>query len=484
MLTVLGFYFGARIAVAVADSHGGDHSLPAANEHVPGWIAERVYFADPIKCPWLDESDAPDADCFRRLQELKQMQDAIGTCESPFRRSNRVIGHRGAPLVAPEETEASWAVGAESGAGYLECDVSVTSDLDFVCRHGTCDLHTTTDLIANHPNLNAKCTRPFVPGSGVAPICCTYDFTVAELEQLCAVMDAEHGNASAITRQGYWTGPPGFRSGAIAKSKCHPMVKYSEYLQLMKRSGYNVIPELKGTMMPGIEHFLAKQGLTWRFLAGKMADMLGENGFPSVSDDSHAIMQTFDHRVAEYWKTTRPSIPVEYMWETTPPPGRNCSATGIADCGSRAILEHLNSLGVEMFSPPIQRLVDSAPGHRIVKSATAKMLHEIGVRAIGTWSLERQGCDLDSPEKQPSGWAPCGIAGKGFYYSTLEGQSAFQHADVFRVLDVLFREVKIVGLFSDFPATVATYINCILGADQADRTSLLAGTSKPTTLMV
>lgn len=102
-----------------------------------------------------------------------------------------VMGHRGAALVAPEETVASWAIGGESGAGWLECDASLTGDLELVCRHSTCDLATTTDLVANHPELNAKCNIPFVPGSGKAARCCTFDFTSAELKTLCAEMDAE-----------------------------------------------------------------------------------------------------------------------------------------------------------------------------------------------------------------------------------------------------------------------------------------------------
>ena len=47
----------------------------------------------------------------------------------------------------------------------------------------------------------------------------------------------------------------------------------------------------------------------------------------------------------------------------------------------------------------------------------------------------------------------------------MEGESTF-HMDVLRVMDVLFKPaaeggVGIVGLFADFPATVAAFINCI-----------------------
>ena len=35
------------------------------------------------------------------------------------------------------------------GAGVLECDVAFTKDRGLVCRHAQCDLHTTTNILAN-----------------------------------------------------------------------------------------------------------------------------------------------------------------------------------------------------------------------------------------------------------------------------------------------------------------------------------------------
>jgi len=48
----------------------------------------------------------------------------------------------------------------------------------------------------------------------------------------------------------------------------------------------------------------------------------------------------------------------------------------------------------------------------------------------------------------------------GFYYQTID--SAIQReGDMMTVLDVLAREVKILGIFSDWPATVTYYANCM-----------------------
>jgi glycerophosphoryl diester phosphodiesterase len=69
------------------------------------------------------------------------------------------IGHRGGgTLQIPEETTQSTEAGARMGAGVLECDVAFTSDLELVCRHDICDLHTTTDILTR-PELAAKVSQ-------------------------------------------------------------------------------------------------------------------------------------------------------------------------------------------------------------------------------------------------------------------------------------------------------------------------------------
>jgi glycerophosphoryl diester phosphodiesterase len=81
------------------------------------------------------------------------------------------ISHRGAPLVFPEHTMEGYQQAINDGAGWIECDTVPTKDMQMVCRHSTCDLASTTNVLSI-PSLAAKCT---VPGSK----CCTYDFTLA-----------------------------------------------------------------------------------------------------------------------------------------------------------------------------------------------------------------------------------------------------------------------------------------------------------------
>jgi glycerophosphoryl diester phosphodiesterase len=120
-----------------------------------------------------------------------------------FETSDFSIGHRGAALQFPEHTVVSYTAAAQLGAGIIECDVTFTKDLELVCRHSQCDLHTTTDIVT-HPELNEKCTTPW--SSGVAPQCCTTDFTLEELKMLCAKMDSS-GDVNADTPEGKNTRP-------------------------------------------------------------------------------------------------------------------------------------------------------------------------------------------------------------------------------------------------------------------------------------
>ena len=126
-----------------------------------------------------------------------------------FKTSDFSIGHRGATMMFPEHTESSMRAAGLMGAGIIECDVTFTKDTELVCRHSQCDLHTTTDVV-NRPELNAKCTTPWAPG--VAPKCCTTDFTLAEIKTLCAKMDSSV--AAALTADKYvYGGTADWRTG-------------------------------------------------------------------------------------------------------------------------------------------------------------------------------------------------------------------------------------------------------------------------------
>src|SRR5262245_3695784 len=159
------------------------------------------------------------------------------------------IGHRGAALMFPEHTRESYLAAARMGAGIIECDVAVTKDLELVCRHSQCDIHTTTNILAV-PELAAKCSQPFsraefdAAGKLVKPdsaLCCTSDLTLKEFLSLCGKMDSS--NPAAKTVEEYLGGTPNFRTDLY--STCAKVLSHAQSIQLIDSLGANFTPELK-----------------------------------------------------------------------------------------------------------------------------------------------------------------------------------------------------------------------------------------------
>ncbi|MCG8333367.1 MAG: glycerophosphodiester phosphodiesterase, partial [Proteobacteria bacterium] len=81
--------------------------------------------------------------------------------------------------------------------------------------------------------------------------------------------------------------------------------------------------------------------------------------------------------------------------------------------------------------------------NKIVPSLYAKEAKKAGLEII-TWTLERSGL-LKS--------------GGGWYYQTTKNVIN-NDGDMMEVLDVLAQKVGILGIFTDWPATVTYYANC------------------------
>ena len=109
----------ASIAAALLARRMHAPAAPAIGPSVvPGWLVERLFHEDgAASCPWTT-APAADADCRWRRARLEALRADISTCEEPLRLNEAVYAHRGAPLVAPEETEASWEVGVPNPNPY------------------------------------------------------------------------------------------------------------------------------------------------------------------------------------------------------------------------------------------------------------------------------------------------------------------------------------------------------------------------------
>ena len=113
-----------------------------------------------------------------------------------------------------------------------------------------------------------------------------------------------------------------------------------------------------------------------------------------------------------------------------------------------AELQDLRRQGVRIFAPPIPALLAVDSDDRIVPSQYAKDIKAAGLQII-SWSFER--ADLRN-----------GARGAGFYAAfDPDGRAIRKDSDMYLELDVLAQDVGVIGLFSDWPATVSYYASCM-----------------------
>ncbi|MBA3596433.1 MAG: glycerophosphodiester phosphodiesterase [Methylibium sp.] len=342
------------------------------------------------------------------------------------------IGHRGAPMQFPEHTLESYVAAARTGAGIIECDVTFTKDKQLVCRHAQNDLHTSTNILATE--LAAKCTQPFTPatfdanGALVTPAtaeCRTSELTLAEFKTLRGKMDAF--NPRARTVQEYLGGTANWRTDLYAGPTSGTLLTHRESIELFKRLGVKMTPELKG---PNVA--MPFDGFTQEAYAQKMIDEYRQAKVPP----RHVWPQSFDIRDVRYWVAQEPEFGQQAVYLD--------DANTVADLPTYAELVGYKNEGVQIVAPPIFALLADDGGGRIVPSTYARNAKAAGLDII-TWTLERSGVLADG--------------GNGFYYQSFD-TAIKREGDMMQVLDVLAREIGILGIFSDWPATTTFYANC------------------------
>ena len=342
------------------------------------------------------------------------------------------IGHRGAPMQFPEHTVESYTAAARMGAGIVECDVTFTKDKELVCRHAQNDLHTTTNILVTP--LAAKCTKPFTPatfdasGKQLTPAsaeCRTSDITLAEFKTLRGKMDA--ANPSARTPAEYLGGTANWRTDLYSGPTSGTLMTHKESIELFKRLGVKMTPELKS---PSVT--MPFDGFTQAAYAQKLIDEYRAAGVPA----RRVWPQSFNLQDVLYWVNQEPQFGRQAVYLD--------DANTVADLPGLGELQSLRSQGVRIVAPPIFALLTVDGSGRIVPSQYARNARQAGMDII-TWSLERSGVLADG--------------NNGFYFQSFD--SAIQReGDLFEVLDVLARQVGIIGIFSDWPATTTFYANC------------------------
>ena len=359
------------------------------------------------------------------------LKNKLEACsEQRAERSDFSIGHRGAPLQFPEHTKESYEAAGRMGAGIVECDVTFTKDRQLVCRHAQCDLHTTTNILAI-PELAAKCRVPFSPadpaaGTQASAQCCTSDITLAEFKTLCGKMDAFNPNGRSLEE--YMNATPRWRTDLYAT--CGTLLSHKESIELIDGMGLKFTPELKA---PEVE--MPFQG---DYTQAAYAQQLIDEYEQARIRPERVFAQSFNLNDVLYWLQREPAFGKQavYLDDRVDQPGGVERAT--------AGMHELASRGVRIVAPPMWALLTRDASNRIVPSAYARAARAAGLDLI-TWTLERSG-QL--------------ATGGGYYYQSVT-PVIDNDGDVFTVLDVLAKQVGIRGIFSDWPATVTYYANCM-----------------------
>ena len=359
------------------------------------------------------------------------LKDTLSAClgQTPAR-SDFSIGHRGAPLLFPEHTVESNRAAARMGAGILECDVTFTKDHELVCRHAQNDLHTTTNILAS--DMAGTCVTPFTPASGdtaATAECRTSEITLAQFRTLTGKMDA--ADASATTVEGYMDGTANWRTD-LYSVEGGTLMTHAESIALFKALGAKFTPELK---TPSVE--MPHDGFSQQDYAQKLIDEYKAAGIPA----SDVWAQSFNLDDVLYWIENEPDFGKQAVYLDDQ--YNNEAFDNMEPATWEYAMEDLAAKGVQYIAPPTWILV-TLDGDAIVASEYAKQAKAAGLKII-TWTLERSG-----PLTSGGGW----------YFQTV-ADTIDSDADYFTLLHALHEEVGIEGIFSDWPATVTYYANCM-----------------------
>ncbi|HEY6131385.1 MAG TPA: glycerophosphodiester phosphodiesterase, partial [Halioglobus sp.] len=293
-----------------------------------------------------------------------------------------------------------------------------------------CDLHTTTDILAR-PELAAKCTQPFTPanlvtGRPASAMCCTSDITLAEFKSLCGKMDASDPAASTVAQ--YLQGTASWRTDLYAS--CGTVLSHKESIALFKALGTRMIPELKA---PGVA--MPFQG---DYTQQKYAQQMIDEYRAADVNPEKVFAQSFDLNDIKYWIEHEPRFGNQAVYLDARVEFPAGYAVAVAD------MEGLAAQGVKIIAPPMFALLALDANDRIVPSDYAIAAKKAGLKII-TWTLERSG--------------PLNAGGDAYYRTVTDIIN--NDGDMMNVLDVLANDIGVLGVFSDWPATVTYYANCM-----------------------
>jgi glycerophosphoryl diester phosphodiesterase len=430
LLLLIPLIFACNSDNKKGDETANTQAVTATTTPAPATELSKVMAINPDKIASLGPRPAFLVRQMRDSELKDRLEQCIG---KEAHRSDFAVGHRGASMQFPEHTKESYQAAIDSGAGIVECDVTFTSDKALVCRHSQCDLATTTDILTI-PELANKCSVPFsaadaANGVAASAKCCTSDITLADFKRLKGKMDGANTSATSVAE--FIKGTPDWRTNLYAAKGT--LMTHAESIALFKAAGVKMTPELKSADVA-----MPFNGFSQQDYAQKMLDEYTQAGVEA----SEVFPQSFNLEDVKYWLANAPEFAGQAVYlddrydlaDFNPQDSSTWSPT----------MGELNAQGLKIIAPPLWVLVTLDADNNIVPSEYAKAAKAAGISII-TWTLERSGLLKD---------------GGGWYYQSVT-EAIKNEGDVFELLDVLTKDVGVIGVFSDWPATVAFYANCM-----------------------
>lgn len=364
----------------------------------------------------------PEGELKQRLQECSL---------SDIQVQNFSIAHRGASLMYPEHSEAAYLAAIRQGAGIIECDVTFTQDKQLVCRHAQCDLHHTTDILLR-PELASRCQTSFTSydaktNAAATAKCCASDFTLEEIQSLCAVMEGY--DERATNPESFLRGGPNWRTQLHAQ--CESPVSHDESIALFDAHDRMMTPELKA---PVVDMPFAG------FSRADFADAIVQAYVDFDISPERVFLQSFHLEDIQHWIKHWPDFAQQAIWLD----GRYTLANFDPNNPEtwQVSMQALYDMGVRYLGPPLWMLV-RADGQKIRPSIYAKQATEAGLNLIA-WTVERSGSLHD---------------GGGWYYQSIADITTDAHV-VLQLLEVLKHDIGVKAVFSDWPATTTYFAHC------------------------
>jgi glycerophosphoryl diester phosphodiesterase len=217
-------------------------------------------------------------------------------------------------------------------------------------------------------------------------------------------------------------------------STCSTVLSHAESIALFRYLGVEMTPELKS---PSVK--MPYEGdYTQKAYAQQMIDEYKA----ARIEPENVYAQSFNLDDVRYWINNEPKFGKQAVFLD----GRYRDSKFDHSRPSTwsPTMKELVSEGVNIIAPPMWMLLALDGSKKIVPSTYAKSAGAAGLDII-TWTLERSG-----PLKNGGGW----------YYQSVN-EVINNDGDAYVALDVLAQGVGILGIFSDWPATVTYYANCM-----------------------